>query len=97
MTEGQAGAVKLGDRVQVTYEINGDRKIVNRLERRARGLEGQETTNFGSTEPLTGLLDVQLDWSVADPAGANVLRAERRYRARAGMPRARAAPRRRAS
>lgn len=40
-----------GDRVQASYEVKGDKKLVTTLDRRATGSDGQETTNFGGPAP----------------------------------------------
>jgi uncharacterized protein DUF1344 len=37
-----------GDKVLATYEMQGDKKIVTEIDRRTKGPDGQETTNFGS-------------------------------------------------
>lgn len=36
-----------GDWVQASYEVKGDKKLVTILERRTKGPDGQETTDFG--------------------------------------------------
>jgi len=49
------GTLAPGDSIQASYEVKGDRKVVTVLDRRAKGPDGQETTNFGSPgsrEPL---------------------------------------------
>jgi len=37
-----------GQKVEAVYEVQGGQKIVTDLERRAKGSEGSETTNFGT-------------------------------------------------
>jgi hypothetical protein len=37
-----------GDAVQVTYETRGDKKVVTEIERRAKMMDGTESTNFGA-------------------------------------------------
>ena len=37
-----------GDAVQVTYESRGDKKVVTEIDRRAKMMDGTESTNFGA-------------------------------------------------
>ena len=37
-----------GDTVQVTYENRGDKKIITEIDRRAKMMDGTESTNFGA-------------------------------------------------
>ena len=41
--------LKPGDKVEAAYEMRGDKKIVTDLNRRTIGIDGQPTTNFGTT------------------------------------------------
>ena len=49
VSESQLADLTLGDKVQATYEVKGNTKLVIGLDRRTRGSDGQETTNFGSS------------------------------------------------
>ena len=37
-----------GDAVQVVYENRGDKKVVTEIDRRAKMMDGTESTNFGA-------------------------------------------------
>ena len=40
--------VVVGDTVSVVYENQGDKKVVKDIDRRAKMLDGSESTNFGA-------------------------------------------------
>ena len=48
-SESQLADLTLGDKVKAAYEVKGNTKLVIGLDRRTRGSDGQETTNFGSS------------------------------------------------
>jgi len=46
--EGSLATLSPGDSIQASYEVRGDKKLVTTMERRTKGPDGLETTDFGS-------------------------------------------------
>ena len=49
VSDSQLTELTPGDKVEAVYEMQGGKKVVTDLVRRALGSDGQETTNFRST------------------------------------------------
>ena len=48
ITTSYLGELVAGDAVQVVYENRGDKKVATDIDRRARMMDGTESTNFGA-------------------------------------------------
>ena len=48
ITSSYLGELVAGEEVAAVYENRGDKKVVNEIDRRAKMMDGTESTNFGA-------------------------------------------------